>query len=201
MRRILLALGRARLPIFWMAAANLIGIGAGMVLVHTGFGPAIHFRDRLVGKAVQSSSILAEQQRGFPVRAAAMDFAGNAGLAAMPTTVMGLSVVLPFPVAIARGFVGGVVSVDDNHNSRLTDPHEAAYYLIVLLLQVIPYALAGGAGVRLGLGFVLPKSPWGYSGSARWIGLPADGILDVGRIYALALPLFLVASLVEFLAR
>jgi hypothetical protein len=185
-----------------MAAANLIGIGAGMVLVHTGFGPAIHFRDRLVGKAVQSSSILAEQQRGFPVRAAAMDFAGNAGLAAMPTTVMGLSVVLPFPVAVARGFVGGVVSVDDNHNSRLADPREAAYYLIVLMLQVLPYALAGGAGVRLGLGFVLPKSRWGYGGSARWLGLlPAEGVRDVGRIYAVALPLFLVASLVEFLAR
>ena len=195
------ALRRARVPIVWMALANMIGIAAGMTLVHAGFSPALEFRDRLVGKAVESSSIMQAQQRGFPVRAAALDFAANAGVAAVPTTVMGLSVVLPFPVAVARGFVGGVVSIDGNHHSRLADPREAAYYLIVLTLQVIPYALAGGAGVRLGLGFLLPNSRWGYTGSARWIGLPAEGVRDVGRIYALALPLFLVASLVEFLAR
>jgi len=201
MVRILPALRRARLPIVWMALANLLGIAAGMALVHGGFRPALEFRDRVVGRAVASSSTLAAQQRGFPFRAALLDFAGNAGAAAAPTTVMGLSVALPFPVAVARGFVGGVVSVDGNHHSRLADPHEAAYYLIVLTMQVLPYALAGGAGVRLGLGFLLPKSHWGYAGSARWLGLPAEGVRDVGRIYALALPLFLVASLVEFLAR
>jgi len=202
MQEILSALRRARLPIVWMALANVIGIGAGMALVHAGYGPAVAFRDRLVGRAVQSSSILGAQQRGFPVRAAAMDFAGNAGAAAVPTTVMGLSVVLPFPVAVARGFVGGVVSIDGDHHSRLAEPHEAAYYLIVLLLKVFPYALAGGAGVRLGLGFLLPKSHWGYEGSQRWLGLlPAEGVRDVGRIYLVALPLLLVASLVEFLAR
>jgi hypothetical protein len=199
---VLPAVRRARLPVVWMVLANLTGIGAGMVLVHAGFGPALAFRDRLVGRAMQSSSIMQAQQRGFPLRAAALDLAANAGAAAVPTTVMGLSVVLPFPVAVARGFVGGVVSVDGDHHSRLADPREAAYYLIVLILQVVPYALAGGAGVRLGLGFVLPKSRWGYDGSSRWLGLlPAEGVRDVGRMYVVALPLFLVASLVEFLAR
>ncbi|HEY3704529.1 MAG TPA: hypothetical protein VGL22_05670 [Terracidiphilus sp.] len=201
MHRIFIALRRARLPILWIALANLLGITAGLVLVHAQYGPALAFRDRLVGRAVQSSSILKAQDRGFPVKAAFLDFAGNAGAAAVPTTIMGLSIVAPFPVSAARGFVGGVVSIDDNHHSRLADPGEAAYYLIVLFLQVIPYALAGGAGVRLGLGFVLPRSRWAYAGSRRWVGLPADGVLDVLHIYSLALPLFLVASLVEFLAR
>src|SRR5947209_14430490 len=127
-----------------------------MVLVHAGFGPAVRFRDRLVGRAEQSSSILKAQDRGLPVKAALLDFGGNAGLAAIPTTVMGLSIALPFPVVAARGFVGGVVSIDRNHRSRLTDWHEATYYLLVLILQVLPYALAAGAGVRLGLGFVFP---------------------------------------------
>src|SRR6185437_364891 len=58
MQEILSALRRARLPIVWMALANVIGIGAGMALVHAGYGPAVAFRDRLVGRAVQSSSIL-----------------------------------------------------------------------------------------------------------------------------------------------
>jgi len=41
----------------------------------------------------------------------------------------------------------------------------------------------------------------GLSGAERWLTLPAEGVRDVGRIYALVAPLFLVASLVEFLAR
>ncbi len=77
----------------------------------------------------------------------------------------------------------------------------AMYYLSVMLLQLLPYSLAGGAGVRLGLAFLRPTSRFGYPGSARWLGLPAEGVRDVLRIYALVVPLFLVASLVEFLAR
>jgi uncharacterized membrane protein SpoIIM required for sporulation len=78
---------------------------------------------------------------------------------------------------------------------------EGSYYLGVLLFQLIPYTLAGGAGVRLGLGFLLPSGRWGYPAGRRWLGLPAEGVRDVGRIYALVVPLFLVASLVEFLAK
>jgi hypothetical protein len=49
---------------------------------------------------------------------------------------------------------------------------------------------------------VLPKLRWGYDGSPRWLGLlPAEGVRDVGRMYVVALPLFLVASLVEFVMR
>jgi len=50
------------------------------------------------------------------------------------------------------------------------------------------------------MGFLLPKRRWGYSGP-RWLPIPVEGIRDVGRIYVLVTPLFLVASLVEFLAR
>jgi hypothetical protein len=57
-----------------------------------------------------------------------------------------------------------------------------------------------GAGVRLGLAFLQPTSAFGYPGSAKWLGLPVDGLRDVLRIYAMIVPLFLVASLVEFLA-
>jgi len=67
-------------------------------------------------------------------------------------------------------------------------------------MQLIPYSLAGGAGVRLGLGFLLAKGRWGYGGSARWLTIPSEGVLDVLRIYILVVPLFLIASFVEFLA-
>jgi hypothetical protein len=114
--------------------------------------------------------------------------------------MMGLALVMPFPWAAFRGWIGGIVSVDGEHNSRLRHGREGLYYIGVLILQLIPYSLAGGTGVRLGLAYLFPKGRWGYPGSKRWIGLPSEGLRDVGRIYALIVPLFLFASLVEFLA-
>jgi hypothetical protein len=70
----------------------------------------------------------------------------------------------------------------------------------VLILQLIPYSLSGGAGVRVGLAYIFPKGKWGYAASKRWLGFPVEALRDVVRIYALVAPLFLVASLVEFLA-
>jgi hypothetical protein len=98
--------------------------------------------------------------------------------------------------------VGGIVSVDGTHSSRLTSSAgEAAYYLVVIVLQLIPYALAGGAGVRLGLAFLWPRGRFGYPSTRRWLGLPREGVRDVLLIYALVAPLFAFASTVEFLLR
>ncbi len=71
----------------------------------------------------------------------------------------------------------------------------------MLILQLIPYTLAGGTGVRLGLAFVMPAGRWGYPDPRRRFGVPAAGLRDVVWIYTLIVPLFLLASLVEFLAR
>jgi hypothetical protein len=194
------ALRRARQPILWIGLTYLLGVVVGVVMVHERSGFALTRGDQIVGQAVASDPAKAAEMKGLPVQAALFDFAGNLGRGAIPTTVMGLGIVMPFPVAAYRGWIGGIVSVDGDHKSRLRTWHQASYYLGVLLLQLIPYSLAGGAGVRLGLGFLIPKSRWGYPGSRYWLALPADGLRDVARIYALAVPLFLVASLVEFLA-
>ena len=90
---------------------------------------------------------------------------------------------MPFPFAVYQGWVGGIVSVDRNHVSRLGSPREGFYYLGVLILQLIPYTLAGGTGVRLGLAFVMPAGRYGYRDPQRWLGLPAEGVRDVARIY------------------
>ena len=149
----------------------------------------------------QKGDVLKAMQQGVPLRAAITDFGGNLVLGAAPSTVMGLGVIMPFPLVAFRGWVGGIVSVDGEHVSRLRDGRERLYYLGVLLLQLIPYTLAGGTGVRLGLAFLLPKGRWGYGTPERSLGLPAEGVRDVLRIYLLVVPLFLVASIVEFLAR
>ena len=195
------ALCRARLPILWIALTYLVGASTGAVLVHAHNRFALNCRDSLVGRASQSDPASIALSRGHWVRAASEDFAGNLLAGAVPSTIMGLSVALPFPVAAYRGWVGGIVSIDGRHRSRLADPRECAYYAGVLVLQLIPYTLAGAAGVRLGLAFVFPRSRWAYSSPQRWWGLPAEGVRDVLRIYLLVVPMFLVAAVVEFAAR
>lgn len=193
------ALQRARQPILWIGLTYLLDVVAGALMVHAGSGFALSQGDKIVGQAVATDPATGALLSGMPVRAALFDFAGNLGRGAIPTTVMGLGLVFPFPVAAYRGWIGGIVSVDGEHKSRLRNWREASYYLGVLVLQLIPYSLAGGAGVRLGLGFLFPKGRWGYKGSKRWLTIPADGVRDVARVYVLVVPLFLVASLVEFL--
>ena len=65
----------------------------------------------------------------------------------------------------------------------------------------VPYTVMG-LGVVFPfpfLAFAMPKGRYGYPGSDRWLGLPSDGVRDVLWIYTLVVPLFLLASLTEFL--
>jgi uncharacterized membrane protein SpoIIM required for sporulation len=89
------------------------------------------------------------------------------------------------------------VSVDARHQSRLHDPAERLYYLVTLALQLVPYTLAGGAGVQAGLAYLRRARRPG----PRWLGLPRHAVIDVAWIYVLIVPLFFVASLWEFLMR
>lgn len=195
------ALRRAWIPTVWVGATYLAGAVVGGVLVHAHNAFALHMRDALVQQAQRADPAARALNQHAPWRAAVADFLGNLLLGAVPTTMLGLAVVLPFPLVAFRGWVGGIVSVGGDHASRLANPHEAAYYVTVMVLQILPYALTGGVGVRLGLGLLFPKTRWGYESQEGWLGLPAEGVRDVLRVYAVAAPLFLIASLVEFLAR
>jgi hypothetical protein len=135
-------------------------------------------------------------ERGENLRAALVEAARTQWVCAA-VAVTGLTVVSPFVLAAYRGVVGGVVSVDDNHVSRLQHPDEAIYYLSVVILQIIPYTLAGGAGVKLGLTYFGRGRE--YQGDG-WLGYPKEAICDVVRILALTVPFVLVANLWEFLS-
>lgn len=54
-------------------------------------------------------------------KAALLDVGGNVQVALI-TSVAGLAVVGPLPIAAYRGWVGGIVSVDAQHRSRLGQP-------------------------------------------------------------------------------
>ncbi len=194
------AVGRARSAILSVAVVYAVSVAVGVVLVHTGNEFALSYADSLVAQAEASDASAIALQKGDRLRAALFDFGENLLLGAVPSTATGLGVVFAYPLVAFRGWIGGVVSVntDEAHTSRLSDPGEAAYYLSTLVLQLIPYSLAGGAGVNVGMSAWRARAE--YEGE-KWLGFSKEAIRDIGRIYLLVVPLFLVASLWEFLLR
>jgi len=192
------AVGRARGPIIASAITYLAFVCLGIVLATAGWPPAVGQRDSIVHDA-QASPITQAYGRGDRLPAALLDFGANLGLAAIPTSIAGLSVVGPFPIAAYRAWVGGIVSIDAQHRSRLSTLDGAVYYLVTLVLKVVGFVLTMGAGVHLGL------SVWRARNDARirsilGLRVPPLALKDAGWIYAAAVPFFLLGSLWEFLA-
>jgi len=190
------ALRRARTCILAVALVHILAVVAAALSVHAGYVPALAYRDRLVGQARLSDPVSLASQRGQNLRASLVESARTQWVC-VAVAVTGLTVVSPFVLAAYRGVVGGVVSVDDRHVSRLRQPSQAAYYLSVIILQIIPYALAGGAGVKLGLTYFRHSRE--YEGE-RWLGYPKEAIWDVVRVLVLTIPFVLAANLWEFLS-
>lgn len=190
------ALARSRISILFVGLTYLFSIGIGFIMVQGGNPFAISYRDRIVSNAKTSAAIVA-LERNDRMQAALLDFRSNL-IAAFSDTLGGLGVVFPFPFIAYRGWVGGIVSVNSEHVSRLAEPEEAVYYLVTLLLQIIPYTLAAGAGVNMGLALYKPQPD--YQGE-KWLWIPKESIRDLFRIYLVVVPLFLVASLWEFFLR
>jgi hypothetical protein len=197
LRKILQALARSRRFVFSIMSVYAAAVLTGGIMVHAGSDFAVGVRDRLVARAFAQDPAAVSLTQGHRLRAAGWDFAQNLVRGALPDTVSGLAVVFPYAFAAYRGWIGGIVSIDDKHHSRLGERREAVYYLTTLLFQLVPYALAGGAGVRAGLALLHRDRIPG----PRWCGIPREAVLDVAWLYALIVPLFFAASLWEFLLR
>jgi hypothetical protein len=190
------AIGRARLAILSFAATYALSVVLGIAMVGGGNATALAQRDAIVG-AAQTGDTLVAYRANDRLRAALLDFGANLVLGGGTSTVLGVAVIPAYPVAAYRGWVGGIVSVDARHESRLADPGKALYYLVTLVLQLIPYSIAGGVGVHLGVGaWRAMLRPAGDT----WLGLPKDRLRDVALAYVVVVPLYLVAALWEFLA-
>jgi hypothetical protein len=193
--RVQLAIKRARLGLLLIGCAYATGLMVGIVSVHTGHQRSLAFRDRIVSKAQASSPILRYSSEGHLIAAAALDFGGNL-LGATLTAAAGWYAPAPFPLAIYRGWIGGTVSVDDNHRSRFRTMAGGFYYGLVAFLQLTGYILSGGAGVNLGLARTRPRPE--YKGS-RFLGVPLEAFRDAAYIFVLVIPIFAFASALEFL--
>jgi hypothetical protein len=188
----------ARLAIASVFISYAVSVIFGIVMATSGNAFAIAQRDAVVG-AASSSAITTANRSGDHVRAALLDFSSNLVAGGLTSTAFGTSVVGLYPVVAYRGWIGGIVVLDGEHRSRLADPASAVYYLVTLVLQLIPYSIAGGVGVRLGVG------AWAQlrsnTATATWLGLPTDRLRDALLAYVVIAPLFLIASLWEFLVR
>jgi uncharacterized membrane protein SpoIIM required for sporulation len=193
------AIERARRAIISVAITYTVSILIGILMVHAGNAFALTYRDELVRQAAQQNPAAQAAAHGDNLSAALWDFGGNLVLGAVPKTISGFAIVFPYPWVAYQGWIGGIVSVRGDHTSRLNDPRSMVYYLLTLLLHVTAYSLAIGAGVNVGLAMFWPQPH--YQGE-KWLGIfPIDAVRHMGRMYAVVIPVFLVASLWEFLSR
>ena len=159
---------------------------------------ALSYRDKIVGQSIKTDKASINYLQGNNFKAALNDFSGNLFLGAVPQTVMGFSVIIPYFSVMKQGWVGGIVSVDSEHKSRFRNFKSAFYYLFVLLLQFIPYSLAIGAGIKCGVDFYNNNK---LSGWKIWkYKIPKPTLIDLGYVYILVVPLFFLASCYEFLS-
>jgi hypothetical protein len=198
-RRTWLALRRTRGSLVASAVTYLAFVGAGIILASAGVPFAVSQRDAIVGGA-GTSPITQADSKGEHLKAALLDFGSNLFLGAVPTSITGLSVIGPFPIAAYRGWVGGIVSIDSRHKSRLADPGPAVYYVVTLGIQLTGFILTMAAGLHVGLAAWRGRND---DSLRSWAGfrLPPAALADAGHLYMLAVPIFLVGSLWEFLAQ
>jgi len=169
-----------------------------MVMVHTGNDFALSSRDKIIGEAHQTDPAAISAQSGNAGSAVIRDWWENVIYAALPQTVAGLSIGIPYISVACQGWVAGIVSVDDAHASRFRSITSTAYYFIVLFLQFVPFSLAIGAGIRCGV------DTYRHNTQVSWkvwkYRMPAPSLKDLGIVFCTSLPLFLLASGFEFLS-
>ena len=196
--RIIKAILRCRPFAISIFLTYVLSSSAGIIMAHAGNQFAVEQRDKTVQKALSSDKSSIAYQSGNRTTALAYDFAANLFYAAIPQTVAGLGVILPYFSVAYQGWVGGIVSVDSAHRSRLRSIKATSYYFLVLLLQFIPFSLSIGAGVRCGVELYRHNADiswrfWRYR-------LPRETLGDLGYVFAVTVPLFLLASAFEFLS-
>jgi hypothetical protein len=165
-------------------------------MVHSGNSFALSYRDKIVGNANTRDKASINYNNGNRFKAALIDFSGNLFIGSIPQTFLGLGIIFPFFTTAYQGWIGGIVSVDGLHRSRFIKTKSALYYLIVLILQFIPYSLTIGSGLTLGVKtYKLNKSRKLFK-----YQLDKSSLKDVFNIYLFAIPIFFFASCFEFLS-
>lgn len=179
-------------------ATYALAATVGAAMVHGGNSFALARRDAVVGHAIANDRSSLEYRAGRRTRAALADAAANFTLAALPQTIAGLTIVLPYFTVAQQGWIGGIVSVDGHHRSRLRSVRGGAYYVGVLALQFLAFSLCIGAGIRCGVELYSQNRDVGWR---LWrYRLRRSILADLALVIGSSIPLFLVASSFEFMS-
>ncbi len=192
------ALKRCKLYVLSIFIAYCLSCLTGIIMSHAGNQYAVSSRDNIVGNAMKNDKASINYQHGNNFSAALNDFMGNLLFGAVPQTVMGFSIVIPYFFVLKQGWVGGIVSINSEHKSRFNSFRSTFYYFLVLLLQFIPYSLAIGAGIKCGVDFYNNNRMNGWHLSK--LKIQKNSLFDLGYVYIVVVPLFFIASCFEFLS-
>lgn len=193
---VLLAIRNCKKWILTIFVIYSITCSTGIIMVHSGNKFSLAYRDKIVGNAMSNDDASINYNKGNRFKAAMIDFTGNLFRSSIPQTFMGLGVIFPFITSGYQGWIGGIISVDELHQSRLKKIKSAFYYFIVLILQWIPYSLTIGSGLTLGIKtYTLNKGRKLFK-----YQIDKSSLKDVFNIYLFAIPLFFFASCFEFLS-
>ena len=195
-KSVLLSIRHCKKWILTIFSIYCISCLTGTIMVYSGNNFALSYRDKIVENAIAHDNASINYNKGNRFKAAIIDFSKNLFIGSIPQTFMGLGVIFPFFTSAYQGWVGGIVSVDGLHQSRLKKIKSAFYYFIVLILQWIPYSLTIGSGLTLGI------KTYNLNKGRKLFKYQIDksSLKDVLNIYLFAIPLFFFASCFEFLS-
>lgn len=195
---ICIAIKRCKFYVLTIFITYWLSCFTGIFMSQMGNHSALSYRDKIVGQAVKNDKAAINYQKGNNFTAAIHDFKGNLLFGAVPQTLMGFSIIIPYFFVIRQGWAGGVVSVDSEHKSRFKDFKSIFYYFFVVLLQFIPYSLAIGAGIKFGIDFYNNNK---LNGWLIWnYNIQKSSLVDLGYVYIIVVPLLFIASCFEFLS-
>jgi len=190
------AVKRCRICVLTIFITYCISCLIGIIMSHNENRYALACRDKIVGHAMETDKASMNYQKGNTFSAAFIDFGENLFLGAIPQTLMGFGIVIPYFSTAVQGWIGGIVSIDSQHKSRFKNFKATFYYFFVLLLQFIPYSLSIGAGIKCGIDFYNANRM--NSMMISKYKVPKASLIDLGLIYILVVPLFFIASCFEF---
>lgn len=195
-KSVLLSIRKCKKWIFTIFIIYCTSCLTGIIMVHSGNLFALSYSEKIIKKANSNDQASISYNQGNRFKAAVIDFTENLFIGSIPQLILGLGVIFPFFTTAYQGWIGGIVSVNNMHKSRLKRTKETLYYFITIILQFIPYSLTIGAGLGLGINtYKLNKGR-----KLKEYQLDKSSLKDVFRIYLLAIPLFFIASCFEFLS-
>lgn len=95
-KSILLAVRQCRIYVITVFFTYCISCLVGIIMVHTGNNFALSYRDKIVGRALETDNASINYKKGNNFLAALNDFKGNLLFGAVPQTIMGIGIIVPY---------------------------------------------------------------------------------------------------------